>query len=400
MSDSTISDVCDGARLDRLDSDPTTGPHPTKGHLMPTPTILTPRRSRWWSLAIGGSAAVALAILTACGNATVPVDPQSAPPTSSAPSTTSAGTDLVEVDGRQLEVPAGFTFPAGAAVSTSFPGTVILSAPAPAEVIAFYRSALPKAGYAIETDVSDTLTWAGRGFGGTVAAETSDTVVTFGAVAADSPSASAGQSEEPGMLTPADLGVRHVPFFLRFPAGSTIENLQDPPTGASFTVTTPDPASMLPFYRAALPAGHFTVTDEVTDGEVTTLTFTDSDGWQGKLVIGPDDTRASFTAPKEEKVLTGNDLGVSHLPFFFRFPDGTKLTGLKDPASGASFTFASPGATEVVDFYRSHLSPHFEITNESGSGDNAVIDFADADDGWTGTITIRDGKATVRFTAP
>ena len=368
---------------------------------MPTSTTWTPRRSRWWTVAIGCSAAVGLAMLTACGNATVPVDPHSAPPVSSTPSPTSAAdTELVEVDGRQIEVPAGFTFPDGATVSTSFPGTVILSAPAPAEVIVFYRAALPKAGYAIETDVSDTLTWLGRGFGGTVAAETSDTVVTFGAVATGSPSPSDAQSEEPSMLTPADLGVRHVPFFLRFPTGSTIEKLQDPPTGASFTLRTPDSTTTLPFYRAALPAGHFTVTDEVTDGATTTLTFTDSDGWQGTLAIGAESTRATFVAPKEEQVLTGNDLGVSHLPFFFRFPEDTKLTGLKDPASGASFTFASPGATEVVTFYRSHLSPHFEITKESGSGDNTVLDFTDADDGWTGTITVRDGKATVRFTAP
>lgn len=370
---------------------------------MPTPTTLTPRRSRWWTLAIGGSAAMAVVVLTACGNAAVPVDPQSVPPptasTGASPSN-AAGTELVEVDGRQIEVPAGFTFPDGAAVSTSFLGTVILSAPAPAEVVAFYRSALPKAGYMIETDVSDTLTWLGRGFGGSVVAASSDTTVTFGAVATGSPSASADQSEEPGMLTPVDLGVQHVPFFFRFPPGSTIENLQDPPTGASFTLTAPDPDTTLPFYRAALPAGHFTVTDEVTDGDTTTLTFTDSDGWQGTLAIGPDSTRASFTAPKEEQVLTGNDLGVSHLPFFFRFPEGTKLTGLKDPASGASFTFANPGATDVVAFYRSHLSPHFEITKESGSGDNAVLDFTDADDGWTGTITVRDGKATVGFTAP
>ena len=367
---------------------------------MPTPTTSTHRRPRLRTLAIGGSAAVALAVLTACGNATVPVDPQSAPPTSSAPSTASAGTDLVEVDGRQLEVPAGFSFPAGAAVSTSFPGTVILSAPAPAEVVAFYRTALPKAGYTIETDVSDTLTWAGRGFGGTVVASTSDTTVTFGAAATDGPSPSESQSAEPDMLTPAELGVQHVPFFFRFPPDSKIENLQDPPAGASFTLTAPSPKTTLPFYRAALPAGHFTVTDEVADGGTTTLTFTDGDGWQGKLAIGPQDTRATFTAPKEEKTLTGNDLGVSHLPFFFRFPAGTKLTGLKDLASGASFTFASPGATEVVAFYRSHLSPHFEITKESGSGDDTTLDFTDADDGWTGTITVRDGKAAVRLTAP
>ena len=370
--------------------------------IAPTRRSQARRRSRLWTMAVGGSAVAALAMLTACGNATVPVDPQSAPSSvsSGASPTTAAGTDIVEVDGRQIEVPAGFTFPDGATVSTSFPGTVILTAPAPTEVTAFYRSALPKAGYTVDTDVSDTLTWQGRGFGGSVIATSSDTTLTFAALPTGSPSPAVSQSEEPGMLTPADLGVQNVPFFLRFPPGSEIKDLQDPPTGASFTLTAPDPATTLPFYRAALPAGHFTVTDEVTNGGTTTLTFTDSDGWRGKLAIGPDDTRATFTAPKEEKLLTGNDVGVSHLPFFFRFPEGTKLTGVKDPASGASFTFANPGGTEVVAFYRTHLSPHFEITKESGSGDDTTIDIADADEGWTGTITVRDGKASVRFTAP
>ena len=157
---------------------------------------------------------------------------------------------------------------------------------------------------------------------------------------------------------------------------------------------------MLAFYSATLPAAHFTITDEQTDAGTTTITFTDSDGWQGTLRMGPDTSRASFVAPAADKTLTGRDVGVSHLPFHFRFPADTKLTGITDPTTGASFTFTSPSGKDVVAYYRAHLSPHFEITKDSVRGGDTVLDFADVDEGWTGTITVSDGRATVRFTAP
>jgi hypothetical protein len=58
-------------------------------------------------------------------------------------------------------VAPGLGFPPGAAVDDAFIGgvtsTVILSAPASAESLAYYRTTAPKAGYTILTDIDGSL---------------------------------------------------------------------------------------------------------------------------------------------------------------------------------------------------------------------------------------------------
>ena len=76
--------------------------------------------------------------------------------------------------------------------------------------------------------------------------------------------------------------VRHVPAAFRLPPGSRVTGLADPYSGASFTLTSPDPAAVLAFYRRELPRAFTVVADRAEDA-ATSLTFRDADGWAGAI---------------------------------------------------------------------------------------------------------------------
>lgn len=83
--------------------------------------------------------------------------------------------------------------------------------------------------------------------------------------------------------TRAEPAVRNVPSAFRLPPGSSVTALSDREDGASFTLTAPDPAAVLAFYRRELPRDAFTIVADRTDDGATSLSFTDVDGWAGAI---------------------------------------------------------------------------------------------------------------------
>ncbi|MGK5683513.1 hypothetical protein [Actinoplanes sp. URMC 104] len=91
----------------------------------------------------------------------------------------------------------------------------------------------------------------------------------------------------PGRDVPAaartETGVRHVPSTFRLPPGSRVTALSDAESGASFTLTAPDPEAVLSFYRRELPLAAFTIVADRAEHGATSLTFQDADGWAGTI---------------------------------------------------------------------------------------------------------------------
>ncbi|GID31576.1 hypothetical protein [Paractinoplanes brasiliensis] len=81
-----------------------------------------------------------------------------------------------------------------------------------------------------------------------------------------------------------ETAVRNVPQAFPLPPGSHVTDLSDRGSGASFTLTAPDPESVLSFYRHQLPRGPFTIVADTSapDG-ATSLSFRDADGWAGAI---------------------------------------------------------------------------------------------------------------------
>ncbi|MBU2666212.1 hypothetical protein KOI35_22175 [Actinoplanes bogorensis] len=77
-------------------------------------------------------------------------------------------------------------------------------------------------------------------------------------------------------------GVRNMPAALRLPPGSQVTGLSDRESGASFTLTAPDSAAVLAFFRSELPRG-FTIVADRTDHGATSLSFRDSGAWAGTI---------------------------------------------------------------------------------------------------------------------
>ncbi|WP_184951315.1 hypothetical protein [Paractinoplanes abujensis] len=78
--------------------------------------------------------------------------------------------------------------------------------------------------------------------------------------------------------------VHNLPSAFPLPPGSQVTDVTDRESGASFTLTAPDPEAVLSFYRRHLPLGAFTiVADRPTTAGATSLTFAGSDGWAGAI---------------------------------------------------------------------------------------------------------------------
>lgn len=77
--------------------------------------------------------------------------------------------------------------------------------------------------------------------------------------------------------------VRNVPSAFPLPAGSRVADLSDPESGASFTLTAPDPAAVLSFYRRELPRAAFTIVADRAEDDATSLSFRDAHGWAGAI---------------------------------------------------------------------------------------------------------------------
>ena len=77
--------------------------------------------------------------------------------------------------------------------------------------------------------------------------------------------------------------VRHAPSGFRLPPGSPVADLSDRESGASFTLTAPDPEAVLSFYRRDLARGAFTIVADRAEEGATSLAFRDAEGWAGTI---------------------------------------------------------------------------------------------------------------------
>ncbi|GAA0461000.1 hypothetical protein Ade02nite_15420 [Paractinoplanes deccanensis] len=87
--------------------------------------------------------------------------------------------------------------------------------------------------------------------------------------------------DEPAAIAPAP--ARNLPPAFPFPAGSQVTRLSDGVSGASFTLTEPDPQTVLSFYRRELTRAPFTIVADRTEHGTTSLAFRDTTGWAGSI---------------------------------------------------------------------------------------------------------------------
>ncbi|MFG1604869.1 hypothetical protein [Actinoplanes sp. NPDC049265] len=84
-------------------------------------------------------------------------------------------------------------------------------------------------------------------------------------------------------VTRAGAALRNVPAAFRLPSGSRVADVSDRRSGASFTLTAPDPEAVLSFYRRELPRAAFTILSDRAEDGATSLAFRDADGWAGAI---------------------------------------------------------------------------------------------------------------------
>ncbi len=246
------------------------------------------------------ASALAVATVAACGNSQVPVTAttSAARSSTSTPSTGSTTTETetpagdigsatpsgetvdLTIDGHQVPgLPKGFPFPGGAKVSLVVGGSMVdLSAPDGPEVAAFYRAELPKAGFTIDVDSggdAPALLFRNADWEGQIAVNsTAGATITWGPPQEESASSSTSAVEVAASLTPSDVGISHVDFFLRFPPQTELTDVTDTPQESSVTFTAPKPGAVLAYYRAfAKGSVHFTVDSDTDAAGTCTLTW-------------------------------------------------------------------------------------------------------------------------------
>ena len=138
----------------------------------------------------------------------------------------------------------------------------------------------------IATLVTTLLTFAGLGaYGG---ATTLEARHNEAAAIAPSPASSARRTaREVHAAAQSATGVDHLPSAFRLPPGSEVTTLSDHESGASFTLTAPDPEAVLAFYRRELPRGAFTIVADRAGPDTTSLAFRNADGWAGEIYATP-----------------------------------------------------------------------------------------------------------------
>ncbi|MFI2710691.1 hypothetical protein ACH495_11250 [Micromonospora sp. NPDC018662] len=223
---------------------------------------------------------------------------------------------------------------------------------------------------------------------------------TPGASAPTSPSTAPSPGDR------ADVDGRTVPAVapgLGFPDGSKVDTVFGDPGSATVILTAPPPEQVLAHYRRTGPAAGYPVRTDTAG----TLHLTGR-GWTVTVITTSRDTTVTFSreqpaetsAPprqdETEVALTGRDLGVTNLPFNFRFPPGSRLRDLSDTTAGARLTLVEPAPERVLAFYRDHLPRgFFDVTGDRTVDGTTTITF-DKDDGeWTGSIEATGDQVTV-----
>lgn len=190
------------------------------------------------------------------------------------------------VDGQEVSgLPKDFPFPAGAKVELAVADTMVqLSAPSGAEIAAFYRAELPKAGFPISSDgggdapvlIFENGSWQGQV---SVNADTG-ALIMWSPGSGTSPSSptdgasspTAGGSSTTDGLSPEGLGLPGGEYFLSFPTGTKLTDLSETETSGSFSFANPGPAEVLSFYRDFVAkTTAVTLDSDETQGDVTTM---------------------------------------------------------------------------------------------------------------------------------
>ncbi|HEX5203619.1 hypothetical protein ACFQS1_11000 [Paractinoplanes rhizophilus] len=137
----------------------------------------------------------------------------------------------------------------------------------------------------IATLVTTLLTFAGLGACGS--ATTLEPRRNEPAAIALSPVGGARTTVRESHAGQAATGVNHLPSAFRLPPGSQVTTLRDHESGASFTLTAPDPEAVLAFYRRELPRRAFTIVSDRAGPDTTSLAFRNADGWAGEIYATP-----------------------------------------------------------------------------------------------------------------
>ncbi|MGC4888277.1 hypothetical protein [Micromonospora sp. DT227] len=242
---------------------------------------------------------------------------------------------------------------------------------------------------------------AATGCGG--AAEPVSGPTSTGATGASAPTNPSTGPSQGGGTTVDGRTVPAVAPGLGFPDGSKVDTVFGDPSSATVILTAPPPEQVLTHYRQTGPAAGYPVGTDTAG----TLHLAGR-GWTVAVITSSRDTTVTFaraqpagtTAPPPqddtEVALTGRDLGVTNLPFNFRFPPGSRLRDLSDTTAGARLTLVEPAPERVLAFYRDHLPRgFFDVTGDRTVDGTTTITF-DKDDGeWTGTIEATDDLVTV-----
>jgi len=142
------------------------------------------------------------------------------------------------------------------------------------------RAMLRAGGYTIETDAGGVIAFAGHGWVGNF--------IDSGVLAwwVEGRQAPSGSGSTEAWLTAADLGIAAAPFFLRYPAGTTISALVEKDGGSSYTLGGHTPAEFISWYTASLRPVHVTVTRQERVGSDQTIEFS-TDDFRSTLVCTP-----------------------------------------------------------------------------------------------------------------
>lgn len=164
---------------------------------------------------------------------------------------------------------------------------LVLKAPLPSELLEFFRTSLPAAGYLIVDDLGEILSFSGKGWTGTVSSTGTDTYISYKQSSSSTSAAPATGSDIAADPELIDVDGRSIvlPPGISFPENTKIKASSD----GYVTLSAPAPAALLDYFRTSLPGAGYLIVDDL--GEV--LNFSGK-GWFGTVATTTDETTISF----------------------------------------------------------------------------------------------------------
>ncbi|NEA31449.1 hypothetical protein [Streptomyces sp. SID13031] len=185
---------------------------------------------------------------------------------------------------------------------------------------------------------------------------------------------------------------------LEFPDGSKVSKASFDVDEQTVTLSAPKSSEVLKHFDKRLPRTGFAVAESA--GTPNERTF-DGKGWSGSITAtSADETVVKFWQYRPDPI-SASALKLVNVPFFLKFPGGTKAASLSDPKTGANLRFASPSPPEVLRYYRDAADgPFWDIVKDTTTGGTTTTLVFTDDDGWTVTITTTATTATLATRAP